>query len=115
MATFRSCSGTSPSSSVDDFARSPLVALHLVEGGPIARLVGGQLAGRGIDAESKQAIELLVERRDVQGVARDQIPVEGVGVPQVEDHAMAFADGAIIERGGPHQTEQCVHLLAGLL
>ena len=98
MATCSSCSGTSVQELVDDFACALLVALHLGEAGPVGGLVVRQFAGRRIDAEGEQAIELLVERRDVQRVTRDQIPVEGVDVPQVEDDAMAFADGALIKR-----------------
>ena len=100
---------------VDDFARAVLVMFHLCDGGPIGGLVARQLAGRRIDAEGEQPVERLVECRDVQRVARDQVPVEGIHVPLVKDDAMAFADGACVKRSGADHAEQCVSLLAGLL
>jgi hypothetical protein len=100
---------------VDGFAGALLVVRHVGQGRPIGGLVAGQLARWGVDAEGEQAVELRVERRDVQRVARHQVPVEGIHVPQVKDDAMAFPDGARIERAGPDHAEQGVRLPARVL
>ena len=100
---------------VDDFARALLVVLHLRDRGPIRGLVARQFAGRRIDAEGEQAVERLVECGNVQRVASDQVPVEGIHVPLVKDDAMAFPDGPRVERAGADHAEQSVRLLAGLL
>jgi hypothetical protein len=39
-----------------------------------------------------------MERRRVEGAARDLVPVEGVEVAEVEDQAVAVGDRAFVER-----------------
>ncbi len=56
-----------------------------------------------------------MERRRVEGAARDLVPVEGVEVAEVEDQAMAVGDRALVERLVGDEGEQRVGVLARLL
>jgi hypothetical protein len=92
----------------------PAVALDLFEFRPVGGLVRRQLPRRRIDAEREQLVEFAVEGRTVQGITRDQVPVEGLEVSEVEDDTMALRDGPFVDRIGPHQPEQFICGPAGL-
>ena len=81
---------------IDLIAGAGVVALDLGEGGPVRRLVIGELAGRGIDAEGEEGVELRMKAGAIEGVAADQVPIEGFEVAEVEDQAVAFGDGAFV-------------------
>ena len=72
------------------------------------RLVGGKLAGRRIDAEGEQAVEFRLEGAQVECIPADQVPIEGFQMAEIKDDAMAFRDGALIERVGTDEPEQFV-------
>ena len=78
-------------------AYAQIVVLDLGRTGPVRGLVAGELAGRRVDAESEEPVELRMERRNVERITRDQVPVEGFDVPQVKDDAMAFGDRPFVE------------------
>ncbi len=93
---------------VDGLANAGVVAVNLGERGPVGGLVFRQAAHRRIDTELEQLVELGVEGRHRQRAAADQISVEGFQMAQVENIAMPFGDGAIVERIGSQQAEQLV-------
>ena len=58
-------------------------------------------------------IEVLVERVQAERRPRNQVPVERLQMPQVEDDPMPFGDRAIVHGLGLQQLEQVVGLNAG--
>src|SRR5207244_62209 len=66
-------------------------------------------------AEREQLVELLVERREVRGLAGDQVPVEGLDMPEIEHQPVTLRDRALVERFGTQQREQTIGLGPGLI
>ncbi len=56
-----------------------------------------------------------MERWRVERVTANQVPVECFQVTEVEDHPVAFCDGALVEIPGLDQAQQRIGILAGLL
>ena len=96
--------------SVEGGPDSRIVAADIVLAWPVGWLIGGQTVASGINAEGKQLVEFRMERLDAEGLAGNQIPVEGFQMAQIEDQAMAFGDGAIEERIATDEGEQIVRL-----
>ena len=82
---------------------------------PIGGSIGGSFAGFGIDAEGEEPIESGVEGREIEGVTREQIPIEGFDMAEVEDEAMAIGDRARIERVWIEQGKHRIGLRSGLV
>ena len=101
--------------SVDLVPRALHVTSHFVDRRPIRRLVPWQLSRWRIDPERKKLVELRLEGRHVQRVARNQVPVECLQMSQVEDHPVALGDRSLVEEFRLDQPEQRVGILAGLL
>src|SRR5712672_2272490 len=93
---------------VDVAPDPPVVRDNLFDGGPIGWLILGGLANRRIDTELEQFVELRIKRRNVQGFAADQVPVECLEMPQVKDEPMAFRDGPGIDGLRAQQREQLI-------
>ena len=68
----------------------------------------GKAAAHGIDAEGKEAVEILMRRPHAQSLARDQVPVECFKVADIEDNAVAFRNGTVIQRRRDHPLEQVI-------
>src|SRR5271167_1245740 len=69
-----------------------------VDRGPGRGEIVGQSSADGIDAEGEEAIKLGVDRLYAGRQSAEQIPIEGFEVSDIEDDAMAFGNGAGIER-----------------
>ena len=76
------------------------------------RLIAGQAAVHGIDTESKEVIELGMKSFQAEQRAQ-KIPVEGFEVTDIKDDAMAFGDGALIDRIGIDDGKKLIGLLTG--
>jgi len=57
------------------FAKSRVVTQHFFHRWPILRLVGGQTSLHGVDAESKEAIEIGIKRYEPERL-KEKIPIE---------------------------------------
>src|SRR5690242_16765942 len=55
-----------------------------------------------------------MERRHVERITSDQVPVERLEMTDIKEDAMALGNRALAQGIGPHQREQCIGLLAGL-
>ena len=93
---------------VDRLPHALVVALDLVQRGPCGGRLVGQAAVGGIDPEGEQLVERLVEGFAPRGAAPDQVPVEGLEVPDVEDDAVALEDRPIVEGLAANDAEQRV-------
>src|SRR6185312_11240780 len=79
---------------------------------PVGRRIHRGISGRRIDSALKQRIERLVESRGTQTSARQNIPVEGLEMAEIEDQPVALRDRTRVERLGRNQAKQTVSLLA---
>lgn len=95
---------------VDDFPGAPVIPHHFFDSRPIGWLIIGQIAFGRIDPEREQTIEGGVERREIQGVLRQQIPVECLQVSQVKNNAVPFRNGPFIYRIRMYDRKQAVSL-----
>ncbi len=83
---------------VDYGANAAVIGLNFGDCGPIGRLVGRSLTYRRVDSELEEFVEMWTQRVDTQRLSTDQIPVEGLQVPQIEHHPVPLGDGARVER-----------------
>src|SRR5258707_273367 len=91
------------------------VIAHALNGWPIFRLIRGKPATNRIDAESKKAIKLRIERLELQYPFPQQVPVERLQMTDVKHNAMPFGDRAFINKFRFYNAEQFIRLAAGLL
>jgi hypothetical protein len=90
---------------VNDPPGSPAVSQHFLDAGPIGRLIFGCLPDGRVDAEFEQLIEVRMKGRDPKGLTADQIPIEGLEMPQVEDEPVTFRYGPRVYGLGAYQRE----------
>ena len=89
-------------------ADAKVIGVDLRKARPVGGLVRRQPAAHRIDAEGKEAIEFLVSRSEAQRLARNQIPVEGLEVANVEDNSVPFRNGPVIQRFRAHDAKQVI-------
>jgi hypothetical protein len=77
---------------VQAFAYRIAIREHSVKRGPITRAIARQTSTHRIDAEREQPVELCVERLQTER-SGEQIPVERLEVPDVEDDAVPLGNG----------------------
>src|SRR5271168_268503 len=105
-------------------SHSGYVTPHLAQRRPVGGLIARQSAAYGIDAKSKQTVEcrmrlltvtltldLILNAKEVLG---EQVPVERLEVSHIEDDAMTFRDGPLIEGFGTNQAEKLIASAAGV-
>jgi hypothetical protein len=63
---------------------------------PVGWLVGGQSPADWIDAEGEEAIEFRLKRIHAQNPLVEEVPVEGLQVPYIEDDAVALRNRPVI-------------------
>ena len=95
-------------------AQASVVALDFEAGGPIGRCVFGQAAADGIDSKGKELIESRVEGAQAKRAMRQQIPVERLEVPDVENDAVPFRNGAVVQSLFANQSKKVIGLGAGV-
>ena len=71
------------------------VSPRLLEARPVFGAIGRELARRRVDAEREQVVERGVNGAEAQRPAPNQVPVERLDVPEVEEDAMTLGDRAV--------------------
>ena len=97
---------------IDPRARLHSVRFDLIPGRPVARGIGGRLAGRRIDAAFKKAVERRMKRWRKAAAPRQNIPVEGLEMAEIKDQPVALGDGSRVKRFRGDQAEQTIGLIA---
>jgi len=88
------------------------VFAHYIDSRPVSRLIRGQTSSDWIDAEGKKAIKLRMERSEAERTFAQKVPVKRLKMPDIEDDAMSFRNGAVVEGIGPDDREQRIGIRA---
>src|SRR6266567_649377 len=89
-------------------ADAEVIGIDLREARPVGGLVRRKAAAHRIDAECKEAIELLVSGSEAQRLACYKIPVECLEVAEVEDNSVPFSNRPVIQRFPGDDSKQVI-------
>lgn len=96
-------------------ANAGYIAVDFIAPRPIGGSVLGETAVNGIDAEGEESIEGALKRREAKRAVAEQVPVESFNVAEIKNDAMAFGNGAIVNRLFANDLEQLIRARASLL
>ena len=91
---------------VERIAHPSVVGIDFFQARPVGGFVLWQATRIGIDSEREQPVELGMETGNVERASADQVPIKGLQMPHVEDHAVALWNWTLIQRIRPHPGKQ---------
>src|SRR6266849_2387493 len=82
---------------VQGFSNPLVVTTQFLESWPVSWLVRGKAASDRIDAKGEQLVEFRMERLEPQNSLSQEVPIERLQVPKIEDDPMSFRNGPFVE------------------
>jgi hypothetical protein len=88
------------------------IILHGGNRRPVGGLIAGEASTHGVDAEGKEAVEVGMKGLQSKHALVEQIPIEGLQMPDVENDAVTLGDRPLVQRIRLNDTEELIALIA---
>src|ERR1700733_1530473 len=83
---------------IQNLPNSRSVAMNLIKPWPVRCLVVGQSAADRINTEGEQTVQVWLESFQAQAAFAQQIPVEGLEVPDVKNNPVSLGNWTLVKR-----------------
>jgi hypothetical protein len=95
---------------VERLSRFGNICADHVQDWPVPRVIGRQAAADRINAEREQPIKLRMKRPETQRAFAQKIPVERLQMSDIENDAMSFWNGAVVQGFGLYDRKKIVSI-----